>query len=49
MNLVFFVAQAALTPDDAGITAGIVVGVLMLASSTAVALLATSAAADPTS
>jgi hypothetical protein len=44
VSLAFFVAQAALTPDGAGVGAGIVVGILMLASSTAVALLATGAA-----
>jgi hypothetical protein len=46
--LVFFVAQAALTPDGAGIGAGIVVAVLMVVSSASIALLATSAAVRST-
>ena len=49
MSLAFFVAQAALTPDGAGVGTGIVVAILMLASSTSIALLATSAAVRSTS
>ena len=43
ISLAFFVAQAALTPDGAGVGAGVVVGILMVVSSASIALLATKA------